>query len=147
MVRNIRRELPRRQPSKRLTLGGFGLLAFFGVFASIVVFVVGSFIAAPIISHATKDTEIVTVEDKERIVKDEDSYYLVWTQVQNEDGTKTAEVFKVTDDAAQWHFNASDTYGQLKEGQTYEVTVNGWRIPVVSEYRNILSVDNTIATG
>lgn len=145
MVRNNRRPSSGRVPSKRFTLGGLGLIAFFGVFASIVVFVVGSFIAAPIISHTTKDTAIVTIEDKERVTKDQDSYYLVWTQVQNEDGTETAEVFTVTDDAAQWHFNASDIYGQLKEGQTYEVTVNGWRIPLVSAYRNILSVDKSIA--
>lgn len=123
-------------------VGGFGV--FFGL---VVLFIIGSFIATPIISNTTKDTAVVTVEDKERIVKDDDSYYLVWTQVQGENGTETPEVFKVTDDFFQGKFNASDTYGLLKEGGVYEVTVNGFRAGLISEYRNILSIDAVVDKG
>lgn len=133
--------------TKGNTFLGLGLFGFFGLFGVIVLVIVGLFVAQPFLSHGTKDTAVVTVEDKERVVKNDDSYYLVWTDVQNEDGSETSEVFKVTDDFFQGKFNASDTYGQLDIGGTYEVTVNGFRIGLISEYRNILSVDGVVNEG
>lgn len=40
-----------------------------------------------------------------------------------------------------WHtrFNSADVYGRLKEGQTYDCVVYGWRIPFFSSFKNILS--------
>lgn len=82
---------------------------------------------------SAKDTVTFTVTDKERVHHYKgSSYYLVFT-----DG----EVFKNDD---QWYlgkFRSSDLQGQLKEGKTYRANVCGWRIPLLSEYRNIISAE------
>ena len=59
-----------------------------------------------------------------------DSKYLVFTT----DG----EVYEITDTILRWRFNSSNLYGKLQVGKTYKITVNGFRIPLFSEYRNIL---------
>ena len=58
------------------------------------------------------------------------SKYLVFTT----DG----EVYEITDTILRWRFNSSNLYGKLQVGKTYKITVNGFRIPLFSEYRNIL---------
>ena len=79
-------------------------------------------------STATEGT--ITVTEKERVAGSETSQYLVWTE--------GGEVFKVGDSIPFWEWGASDRYGQLRAGATYEVTVAGWRIPWLSMYRNVV---------
>lgn len=85
--------------------------------------------ATPFISYMTLDETIFTVEDKERIVSQESSYYLVFT----DNG-----VYKNTDSLLQLKFNSSDLQGQLKRGKTYTCTKNYWRVPFLSMYENLL---------
>lgn len=77
-----------------------------------------------------------TVEDKERITTGTgdtlQSKYLVFTD---------KGVFENTDSLLNWKFNSSDVYGELKEGQTYEAQVYGWRVPFLSLYPNIVAIE------
>ena len=87
---------------------------------------------------AYKSTErevTATVEDKDRVCETSSGngqkcQYLVFT----DQGT-----FKVTDTWSYGNFSSSDTYGRLKEGNTYTFDVAGFRLPLMSEYPNIVS--------
>lgn len=46
--------------------------------------------------------------------------------------------FQVADDPFRGRFDSADTYGQLREGQAYDITAAGWRIPILSRFPNIL---------
>ena len=84
----------------------------------------------------TADTATFTVTDKERIItrsgKSVSSKYLVFTDL---------ETFENSDCLVRFKFTSSDLQGKLKEGQTYTATVYGWRVPILSMYRNIVSVE------
>lgn len=71
------------------------------------------------------------VEDKERVCKSGDGgcEYLVFT----DQGT-----FAIKDSFLIWRFDSSDVYGRIKDGQSYEAEVIGWRIPFLSMYPNIV---------
>lgn len=51
------------------------------------------------------------------------------------------ETFEITDEFLLGRFNSSDDYGRLKVGETYTVMVNGWRVPFLSWYRNIIEIN------
>lgn len=103
--------------------------AIFGVIAS-------SF-AMPII-QATSSSEIVdiVVVDKDRITTGSgdsmSSKYLIFTET---------ETFENTDSLTRWKFNSSDIQGKLLVGNAYQVEVYGYRIPFLSQYRNIVDVE------
>lgn len=84
----------------------------------------------------TADECTITVTDKERVVKgggdSVSSKYLVFTET---------ETFENTDCLRRFKFNSSDIHGSLKIGETYHVKVYGWRVPLLSMYRNIVRVD------
>lgn len=79
-----------------------------------------------------EETVTATVTDKERITKQDNSYYLVFTD---------NEVFSVEDSWAKWRWDSSDLYGDIEIGKTYTFTVYGWRVPFLSWYRNILVIE------
>jgi hypothetical protein len=78
----------------------------------------------------------IDVQDKERITtgsgKNISSKFIVYT-----DG----EVFENTDTILFSKWNSTDIQGYLKGGESYTVKVVGWRIPFLSTYRNIISVN------
>lgn len=86
--------------------------------------------------YKTKETVNVTVKTKERISyytnKQFHSKYMVYTET---------EVFECTDDFFMGKWNSSDVYNQLDAGKSYKVKVIGFRVPFLSMYRNILSVE------
>lgn len=83
------------------------------------------------------DTEyVVTVTDKERVVSSESSKYLVFC----DDADGNSLVFQNTDCLLRGKLNSSNIQGQLKEGETYEIVVVGFRIPFFSSYQNIIKV-------
>lgn len=75
----------------------------------------------------------IVVQEKERVIDSSGSNYLVWTE--------EGEVFKVSDALFRWEFNASDRYGKLTEGNTYNITVVGLRVNIFSWYRNIVKIE------
>lgn len=86
----------------------------------------------------------ITVTDKERVVQSSsssegstiNSKYLIFTETNGE-----VRVFENTDNILRFKFNSSDIYGMLEEGNTYKVNVIGWRVPFLSWYENILSIE------
>lgn len=86
--------------------------------------------------YYTARTIEITVTDKERVPDGEGSYYLVFTD---------DEVFKNVDVWRRLKTTSSDIQGRLQEGKTFEVTVYGWRIPILSKYRNIASIRSEVS--
>lgn len=82
--------------------------------------------------YTTADEVVVTVTGKERITNGDSSKYLVFTE---------GETFKNTDSFFYFKFNSSDLYGKLKEGRVYRLKVYGYRVPFLSWYRNIVSIE------
>lgn len=104
------------------------------IFAAVGVFILLFGVNA--IKYSTVTDVVVTVTEKERIVESNGkvttSKYLVFTE---------NEVFENTDDMIPFFkFNSSDIQGKLQVGETYKLTVWGWRINFLSTYRNILKV-------
>ena len=77
----------------------------------------------------------IKVNDKEHVMyrngSDLEDKYMVFTE---------GEVFENTDDLFYLKFNSSDVQNELKVDSSYSVKVIGWRIPVMSMHRNIISI-------
>lgn len=98
-----------------------------------------AFFAMPVISYATIDYEEITVEEKERVCSsDNECKYLIFTN---------KGVFENTDSYLQFKFDSSDIYGALKPENTYKVKINGFRVPFLSMYKNILNVEEVVAVA
>lgn len=101
--------------------------------------VVIAVIVIPVINFSNDHKYTVTITDKERVTiqsaKDNiNSKYLIYGKDEN---GKTY-VFEDTDTLFRWKFNSSDVYGALKEGETYELTVIGFRVHIFNWYENII---------
>ena len=88
------------------------------------------------------DTEYkITVTDKERIYEGSgdtsSSKYLVF----GDDDNGNSLVFENTDCFIRSKWNSSNIQGQLKEGNTYKVTVVGYRVSFFSMYQNIIKIE------
>lgn len=90
----------------------------------------------PTVHFTTMEEVQFTVKNTERITTTSNgtmsSKYLVFTDV---------ETFENTDSFLSMKFNSSDIYGSIEKGQTCNATVNGYRIPFMSMYRNIIEVE------
>ena len=89
------------------------------------------------------DTEYtITVTDKERIYEGSgdtsSSKYLVF----GDDDNGNSLVFENTDCFIRGKWNSSNIQGQLKEGNTYKVTVVGYRVSFFSMYQNIIKIED-----
>lgn len=97
--------------------------------------------AFPVLNFSNDHKYTVTITDKERVTiqfvaKDNstNSKYLIY----GEDENGKTYVFEDTDTLFRWKFNSSDVYGALKEGETYELTVIGFRNHLLNWYENII---------
>lgn len=104
-----------------------GALALF-VFIVIVCFLVGQIWFA----YGTVDHVVATVTKTERVTsgsgEDITAKYLIFTD---------KETFQNTDSFLYWKFNSSDVHSSLVPGE-YRMKVYGWRVPVLSWYRNVV---------
>jgi hypothetical protein len=100
-------------------------LVILAIIITIVFFTFGKYIF-------TNESLTIKVTDKNVIVKDGKSKYLVNT---------TTEVFENTDYWQCLKFNSSDVQNNLIKDSTYKVKVIGWRIPFLSKYRNIIKIE------
>lgn len=112
--------------------------SFLGCLTAIALAII-AVIAVPVISSTNDHAYTVTITDKERVTTrvaegQTDSKYLIYGE--DEDG-KTY-VFEDTDTLFRGKFNSSDVYGALKEGETYELTVIGFRVHIFNWYENII---------
>lgn len=101
--------------------------------------VVIAVITVPVINFSNDHKYTVTITDKERVITQvaegqTDSKYLIY----GEDKNGKTYVFEDTDTLFRWKFNSSDVYGALKEGETYELTVIGFRVHIFNWYENII---------
>lgn len=101
--------------------------------------VVIAVITVPVINFSNDHKYTVTITDKERVITQvaegqTDSKYLIYS----EDKNGKTYVFEDTDTLFRWKFNSSDVYGALKEGETYELTVIGFRVHIFNWYENII---------
>lgn len=76
-----------------------------------------------------------TVTDKERVVQEKDSYYLIFLKDENND----VHVVRNVDNLLRFKWDSSDIYGALEVGNTYELNLVGYRIPFISMYENVIS--------
>lgn len=86
--------------------------------------------------HFFRDSVTTTVTKTETKVDKEtgESKYLVFT---------TTGTYENTDSWLELKVNSSDVYGKLTPGKEYTFTVYGFRIPLLSMYKNIASVDKS----
>ena len=97
------------------------------------VIILMSFLVYPLALFSSSDIVEDCVTKTERINKSNESYYLVFAE---------NEVYKNEDSFIRFKFNSSDFYRDIKEEECYEFTVQGWRIPFLSMYRNIYKLDS-----
>ena len=64
------------------------------------------------------------------------SKYIVFADDQNGNSL----VFQNTDNILRGKVNSSNMQGQLKVGNTYEITVIGYRVPLLNMYENIIKM-------
>lgn len=112
--------------------------SFLGCLTAIALVVI-AVIAIPVISFSNDHVYTVTITDKERVTTQvaegqTDSKYLIY----GEDENGKTYVFEDTDTLFRWKFNSSDVFGALKEGETYELTVIGFRVHIFNWYENII---------
>jgi hypothetical protein len=50
-------------------------------------------------------------------------------------------VFVVSDELFRLHFAAADVYNELKVGEQFDLTVVGWRVPLLSWFPNVVGVE------
>lgn len=101
--------------------------------AVVVVFV--ALIAFAVVQYYDEDTHVdCVVSSKDR--------------TQNQDGSSDARVytencgtFRVGDTWIKGEFNSADTYGSIEEGETYTFTTIGWRFGLLSQFPNIIEVE------
>ena len=88
------------------------------------------------IIYSTQDNVVFTVDKSERVTdtNGEGSRYLIFTKT---------ETFENTDRLVLLKFNSSDLYGSIKPDKSYQAKVVGLRIPFLSWYRNIVSIEET----
>lgn len=79
-------------------------------------------------ANANQVHEACLIEDKESVNSGDSHTYRVYTSCGN---------FVVEDEMWAGNFHASDTYRELKEGETYDLTTRGWRVPFSSMFPNI----------
>ena len=128
-IENLRKDIKRRKRNR--------VISMVVVIAVMLLFVIGY---NAIFSF--NDTEYtITVTDKERIYEGSgdtsSSKYLVF----GDDNSGNSLVFENTDCLIRGKWNSSNIQGQLKEGNTYKVTVVGYRISFFSMYQNIIKVE------
>ena len=83
-------------------------------------------------SYGTKETMTCNVKNKERVFTKDRSKYIIFCE---------NEVLEDTDTLWYLKFNSSDVYNDLDIGKEYKLDVYGWRIPVLSAYRNIIRIN------
>jgi hypothetical protein len=79
----------------------------------------------------------ITVRNKERITKDDTSYYLIFAEKENGDLIE----LRVEDILWRGFFRSSSVYNEIEIGKEYEVEVVGFRNGFLSEYENILNIE------
>ena len=103
---------------------------------AVVLVVVGIIAAITAYYHSTRYVT-VKIRNESRSCTSKSCTNLVYTD---------RGVFKDSDALFSGKFNSSDIYGQLCPGTVARIKVRGWRQPILSEWPNILKVEEIIST-
>lgn len=112
-----------------------GILAW--VALAVPAILIGYVLCLSVSGNFNTHTAVMTVTGKERVNKDDTSYYLVFGK--DMDG-KTV-VYKNTDNILRGKWNSSEMQGELEVGSTYQVNLVGYRVPLLSWYENIIKAE------
>lgn len=74
--------------------------------------------------------QVFTVTGKENVKSGDSGKYLVYTD-------KTT--YEITDSWLCWRWDSSDVYGNIQVGKTYTATLQGYRVPFLSWYPNVIN--------
>lgn len=90
--------------------------------------------AYPIAYKMSAETVEISIKNKERITtgrgENISSKFIIYSET---------EVFENTDSWLYFKFNSADYQNKFTVGGTYKVEVAGWRVPLLSMYRNVVS--------
>jgi hypothetical protein len=111
-----------------------------GIVAAVVL-VVALMSASVIVHFATQETVTFRVDHRERVISRDSegrtsARYMVWGETE-----QGIEVFENTDSLLALKWNSADLYGAMAVGAVCEATVTGFRVPLLSWNRNILSAN------
>lgn len=95
-------------------------------------------IGFPIARLASSVVEVIEVEETYTKIQSENNRYMV-----NVEG----ETLVNRDRLIFGKYDSSDIQRELDEGQCYEVLIEGWRVPFLSWYRNIVEVRREVDCG
>jgi len=80
----------------------------------------------------TSGNETITIEEKWVKYNGDDAKYLI--------SSINGQVFQITDSLIHTRWDSSNAYAKLKEGQTCEIKTQGFRLGILSYYKNIIEV-------
>jgi len=102
----------------------------FGVVVVLVVIgAVGTFIYTR--AHTTEHVGCVVI-DKDRASTENGTSYRVYTD--------NCGVFAADDSLFDWKFGSADVYNAITVGESYDFKTRGVRIPILSQFENIISI-------
>lgn len=98
------------------------------------IFLVAGLVVWSCSNYFTTKEYTATVTEKSIKNYNNSSKFLVFTKLK--DGQ--TRVFEIQDSLFKLRFNSADCYANINTGKTYNFKVIGWRIPILSEYENIM---------
>lgn len=93
------------------------------------VFVLSLCIGGCAVANHKEYDQTFTVTGKENVKSGNSGKYLVYTD-------KTT--YEIEDSWIFWRWDSSDVYGKIEIGKTYTATLQGYRVPFLSWYQNII---------
>lgn len=100
------------------------------LFTLFICLLVVGLIAYSMIYAITTGEETITIKDKWEKYSGGDAKYLL--------STTNGQVFQITDTVVKWRFDSSNLYARIDVGDTCKIQTQGWRFPLLSDYKNIL---------
>jgi heme/copper-type cytochrome/quinol oxidase subunit 2 len=105
---------------------------------AIPVLIVAAIGFVPFIHYNTMETISADVTEKYVKRKSDSDEYRIATRSTND--TNQVEVFKNVDSILSFKFNSADVNARIAVGDTCTLRVNGFRVPWLSMFRNVIEV-------
>lgn len=106
-------------------------------------FFIACYLGAEAAVSYNEQTQIITVVSTDRVMSGKGSKWLVLGT--DENGNSVC--LQNTDILVRRKFNSSDIQATIEVGKTYEAVVVGYRFPIISWYKNILSIKEIQENG
>jgi len=92
-------------------------------------------VVLPIVWNVHREEATVTVVERMTVSPGDAQHYLVSCEIEGQSGR---HVLIVADSLWYWRWNSSDVWSNLEVGKQYRVTTAGYRIPIMSRWKNII---------